>query len=310
MLMKRFLIKIIIFILPILVLAFSLEIALRNIPNDYQYKNAYLDKHSNEIETLILGSSHTFYGLNPEEFTSQTFNASYISQSIDIDYAILQKYQDDFQNLQSVILPISYFSLFENLENTDEFWRLKNYTLYFGLDSAKTWTNYSEIFTNSLKTNAKRIYSYYIKDKSEITCNRLGWGTAYRSENAQNLIETGKSAAKRHTVENLDSEEVQEILKQNIATLQAIISWCEQNNVKIYLITPPAYTSYRENLHDQQLAITLNMTTKICSENSNCQYFRLLDDEIFSADDFYDGDHLSEIGAKKLSKIIHRQIQE
>ncbi len=68
--MKRFVIKTIYISLPILVVAILMEILLRNTPNDYLFKKQYLDKHSSEIETLILGSSHSFYGFNPEYFVS------------------------------------------------------------------------------------------------------------------------------------------------------------------------------------------------------------------------------------------------
>ena len=92
--MKRFVIKTIYISLPILVVAILMEILLRNTPNDYLFKKQYLDKHSSEIETLILGSSHSFYGFNPEYFSSNTFNASHISQSLNYDFEILKKYQD------------------------------------------------------------------------------------------------------------------------------------------------------------------------------------------------------------------------
>ena len=123
--MKKFLFHLSKIILPILFFFLVLEIAIRKIPNDYQLKKDYLDKNAAEINTLILGSSHTFYGLNPEYFSKKTFNAAYVSQSLDLDYEILKKYDSKLKNLKTVIVPISYFSLFETLDTDVEKWRIK-----------------------------------------------------------------------------------------------------------------------------------------------------------------------------------------
>ena len=107
------------------------EVVLRNIPNDYIYKKKYLDVYSNEIETLVLGSSHSFYGVNPAFFFKNTFNASHISQSFDYDLEILEKYDGYLGELKTVVIPISYFSLFHKLESGSESWRIKNYIIYY-----------------------------------------------------------------------------------------------------------------------------------------------------------------------------------
>ena len=66
--MKKFLLYILKIILPILFFFLVLEIAIRNIPNDYKLKQKYLQQNTAEINTLILGSSHTYYGLKPNLF--------------------------------------------------------------------------------------------------------------------------------------------------------------------------------------------------------------------------------------------------
>jgi hypothetical protein len=103
--------------LPIVLVAFICEVAFRAIPNDYKLKRHYLDKNALQIETLILGSSHALYGINPEYFTTKTFNGSNISQSINYDYQIIKKYEKDLKNLKTLILPLSYFTLFRKLED-------------------------------------------------------------------------------------------------------------------------------------------------------------------------------------------------
>lgn len=308
--MKKFILKTILIILPFVVLAIIFEVLLRIIPNDYDFKKQYLDKHSSQIETLILGSSHSYYGINPNFFTSKTFNASHISQSLNYDFEILKKYQATFISLKTVILPISYFTLFGKLEAGSEAWRVKNYVIYYGIDKSNTFIDHSEVLSNRLNVNIKRLFSNYVLNNPSITCTNLGWGIGYDSKNAHNLIETGKTAAKRHTIDNLDSDKNLAIFNENIMLLNSIIQWCKEKNIKILILTPPAYENYRDNLAFTQLKKTIETTTNICSKYDNCKYEKLLEDKNFEAIDFYDADHLSEIGAKKLSEYINKKIVE
>ncbi|MEA4841331.1 MAG: hypothetical protein VB110_10050 [Bacteroidales bacterium] len=308
--MRKFIFKTVLLLIPILLTAICMEILLRRIPNDYKYKRDYLDAHSNEIETLILGSSHSFYGIDPNYFSSKTFNASHISQSLDYDFRILMKYQFKFKNLKNIILPISYFTFWEKLGDGPESWRIKNYTIYYGLRTSSSFVDYTEIFSNQFKVNYIRLESYYIKGNSNISCNKLGWGTTYKSEDAKDLIETGKAAALRHTINDINDKKNRLIYNENVSTLQSLILWCRKRRIKLIIFTPPAFETYRNNLNAKQLGVMINTATTFSSNYGNCRYYNFLSDTTFIAHDFFDADHLSEIGAEKLSNMIHVKILE
>jgi hypothetical protein len=305
--MKKFIIKTIFISLPILFSVLFMEILLRNMPNDYKFKKEYLDKNASEIETMILGSSHSFYGFNPVYFKTKTFNASHVSQSLKYDFEIIKKYQSDLKKLRTIVLPISYFTLFWQLEAGRESWRVKNYILYYGLETSNTYTDYSEVLSNKINPNIKRLSSYYLKGNSAISCTSLGWGKAYKSINARDLIETGKTTALRHS-NDINDIKYENILRDNEQTLNSIIAWCKNRNIRIVLLTTPAFKSYRQNLNKTQLNVTIEIAKKIDLYNKNCIYLNLLNDTSFVAKDFYDADHLSEIGAEKLSKLINENI--
>lgn len=305
--MKKFIIKTVFISLPILFSVLFLEILLRNMPNDYKFKKEYLDKNASEIETMILGSSHSFYGFNPVYFKTKTFNASHISQSLKYDFEIIKKYQSDLKQLRTIVLPISYFSLFWQMEASPESWRVNNYILYYGLQTPNTYTDYSEVLSNKINLNIKRLSSYYLKGNSAISCTSLGWGTAYKSINARDLIESGKTAAFRHS-NDINDIKYKNILRDNEQTLNSIIAWCKNRNIRVVLLTPPAFKSYRQNLNKPQLNVTIDIAKRIDLDNNNCIYLNLLNDVSFIANDFYDADHLSEIGAEKLSKLINEKV--
>ena len=292
--MKKFITYTALFLFPIIVLGILSEILIRRIPNDYEYKKSYLDKHANEVSTLFLGSSHVYYGIDPK-YIKSSFNASYISQSFDYDLEILKKYKDQWSNLKYIVLPIDYFSFYGRLENSPEAWRAKNYRIYYDIDNDHKIFNASEMLSNKLDVNLQRLYNYYLKGENDISCTKLGWGSGYKAINHKDLIKSGAIAAGRHTAKN----NLQ--YGTNMHLLDSIISFAEQKHVKMLLFTSPAYKSYVTHLSQNQLNGTFLAIKTINARHNSVKYYNLLQDSSFNAQDFYDGDHLNEFGAKKLS---------
>ncbi len=297
--MRKFIKLLLLFSSPILIGLISFEIILRNIPNDYLYKRNYLDKNSNNIEVLFLGNSHMYFGINPEYMSFKSFNNAHISQSLNYDLAILEKYKDNWKNLKYIIIPIDYFSMYSNLEDGIEKWRVKNYSIYYEIKNYNYQNNF-EVFNGKLPNNIARIKSYLFNNKSDITCNKYGFGTTYNSKNSKYLTETGKTAAKRHTM-NIENNLN---YSKNINILKSIIKFSNKNNTKTIFITSPAYKTYIENLELHQLNNTLNTIKQLSSKSTNTYYYNFLTDTTFVAQDFFDADHLNEIGAKKLTLKI------
>lgn len=297
--MNRFIKQTLLFIVPLVVIATISEILLRRIPNDYSYKKEYLDKNSDSIRTLVLGSSYAFYGINPDYLrTGKSFNSSHVSQQLKFDDAIIKKYSNQLSCLEYIILPVSYFTVYGNLEYGDEAWRIKNYIVYYEINLSAKFAYHTEVFTNKLMINLERMYSYYIKKKSYITCSNLGWGTSYNSEKNTNLLNTGIVAAKRHVIKN------DVYFNKNINYLREILNYAKGRNIKVVLLTAPAFHTYVDNLDKLRLNKTVTELTKLDLEYENVTYTNMLQDSSFKEADFFDADHLNEIGAKKFTVKI------
>ena len=94
-----------------------MECLLRQIPNVYRFKRNYLDTNSDKVEILFLGNSHSYFGLNPEYTEKRSFNAGHVSQTLDYDLEILKKYENKWENLEFIVIPISYFTLFDKMSD-------------------------------------------------------------------------------------------------------------------------------------------------------------------------------------------------
>jgi hypothetical protein len=291
--MKRFLKLIIIFLVPVLVLAFATEILLRKIPNDYQFKRNYLDRNSNTIQTLFLGNSHVYYGIDPQYISGTSFNAAYVSQSFNYDLDILERYKNKWDSLKYIVLALDYPSLYGRLEKGTEAWRIKNYSIYYNINTSLNVADHTEICNNNLKMVITRLSNYYIKKTSGITSSFLGWGDDYTAAHKKDIVLTGRSAAQR--------QKTYHSLPENIGSLRAIVEFAKARNITLVLFTPPGYSTYVQNLDKDRLNEAIHAAISVTGNYQNSIYLNWLNDPAFVAEDYYDADHLNEIGAKKLS---------
>ncbi|MCG9970447.1 hypothetical protein [Christiangramia crocea] len=292
---KLFLSKVIKILLPILLLMGVLEVALRRIPNDYSIKYSHLNNNAGKLKTLVLGSSHFYRGVDPSKLPQPAYNAAMFSQSIDYDYKVLVKFEDELDNLENIILPISYFSLFTNLETGIEFWREKDYNIYYELGEFHSL----ELSKRNGFQNLIRVYNYYLKGESYVQVNELGWGKKSGVASRYELIESGVQAAERHTANNFD------LLSDQLNYLKKIIDMAEKNQWKLYLITPPGYTTYTSRLSDRQLNKTLEISKKFDDKFGFVYYKNFLKADFLNASDYFDADHLNENGAEKFSNAVN-----
>jgi hypothetical protein len=125
-----------------------------------------------------------------------------------------------------------------------------------------------------------------------------GFGLNYNSDVKNNMEKTGEAAALRHTYYGI------KLFNSNSEIIQNIIKWCNERDIKLLFITFPAYYTYKNRLNNDQLENTIDYMLHIERENENVYYYNFFDDNDFVEDDFFDADHLNELGAMKFTKKI------
>lgn len=303
--MWLFIRKILVFVLPVLIILFTGEVLLRAVPNDYQYKNDFLNANSGSIETLILGSSHTYRGLNPIYFSTNTFNAAYKSQSMEMDYLIFKKFDHKLKKLKNLILPVSYPSFFYSMENEENTrWRIFNYTIYYDLFHDYKIKNRFEILNNLPITSFKKLTNYYFREKSNRGCDSLGFEPFLAFKNLNELKKSGTERVNLQSYKKLKPSDYKEIFDRNTRILDYFINYCNSNNIKLYILTTPVFYTYYENVNQEQLDVMHHTIDSLTKGKENIMYVDLLEDKRFKPVDFNNADHLSKYGAKKLSLIM------
>lgn len=90
-----------------------------------------------------MGNYHFQHEINPVYFDKNCFNFSINSQSVYYNWFILNKYINKLPKLQYVIVPISYPTLTDKLEDGIEYWRKYRYIHYMNYDNLKLKEKFS-----------------------------------------------------------------------------------------------------------------------------------------------------------------------
>lgn len=303
--MKKFLHKFILFSIPVLLVWLCLEIFYRYTPNNYSVKNQSLKTKSAEIETLLFGDSHCLYGLNPQYFSSKTFNLGNVSQTIYFDKLLFEKYIDQLPKLKQVVFCIEYTNLSQKDNTGEDDWRKFHYQRYMHLQvpsiAPYDLRQYSVSFTQNL-SKTRDLLKRYFKTGTITDCDGNGWGTNYKKEDRIPPASIAERRAKMQEDGSMD-------FRLNTQRLQEIINKCKAKNIQVLIVSMPQTAVYEHYLNQKKLNAIIKTCTLLRDNNpENVKYLNLFHDKRFSDEDFFDADHLNDAGAGKASKIVNEYL--
>jgi hypothetical protein len=302
------------FVLKLLSLAFVIifiagycELGLRKVQNGYTFKKVKFEKNLKNIELLVVGSSEPLYGINPSFLEPKSFNLANVSQSLYYDKELLMAYINGLPKIKTVIISISYFSLWYDIYNNS----IENWRDYYYYHFWKINTNSNEPF------NIKK-YSYISLYGTDFTQQSF-------FENFQNLpdltddngylADSGilpasfTDADAHNRVGEHDRAMKESSLKSNLLYLREILSFLKSKRINAILVTCPVtkrYFSYTDASKNKFISESINL---LCKEYGG-NYLYYMNDERFTDNDFWDFDHLNVYGAEKFTRILNTDIKE
>lgn len=298
--MKRFLLLTSILSICLLTTLAIGEYIVRHIPNPYNTKHHWMQQHADSIEMLILGSSHAYYGINPLYLKAKSYNLANISQPYRYDYYLLTHYARHYQRLHTVILPVSYFSFFLKGFEEEEWQGNINYKIYMECPYYPDISKYNlelsnlEVFRGKLQKA--------INGEPPRNCSALGWGNDYTSDTKKdNWEDTAPLAVAHHTAT------YRKYIGENIRHFEQIALFCKEHDIRLILVTTPTRPAYHNLLDTKQLTEMYEIIDSV-KQRYNLTYKDYLKDPRFTAEDFWDSDHLSDIGAEKFTRLLQTDI--
>lgn len=285
--MQRFVSKILIYAIPIVVIAIGLELYVEHIPNSYTYKRNYMEQHAMEIKTLVLGSSYAYDGIDVKVMDS-AFNLANSSQCFEDDYRLLQRYMPQMSSLERVILPISYSSL-QMVSSSN---RRGYYTIYMDIYPRWPISKYSfECF--NLELMLKKIAKHLLQE--DITrCDSLGQRVGHTLESRP----IGDWQDTKDLIRNdeFNGAAARPYIDENKEWLHRIASLCQTNKVELLLVIMPVMDAYRFGMPLDQISTMEVVSYELCTRFDNV--FNL-DYQQWGRDDyFWNATHLNTTGAE------------
>lgn len=250
-------------------------------------KKIGIDKQSNNIDTLILGSSHGEYGINPK-YMKNTYNLCLPSQDLYYSYNLYKNHQ--YKNLKNILLFFSVFSPGFDLIKTNEYkWSL----LYKKIFKIPYKNKYNKIFSEEEKYAKNQIDN--IKKTVLVEEKYSGYNYNQFFLDVHNSI---KNRTKTHLRENIRK-------KNQLTYLYKMQKLAKKNNHNLIIIIPPAKKIYKTNLPNSNILFKniIDITNKL-----KIKLYDFYNSEDFLEKDFWDFDHLNSNGSKKLTKMISKNI--
>ncbi len=247
--MKKFLRHIALFLLPLLIVAVALEFVAESIPNSYTHKRDYIEHHGAQIQTLILGSSNAYDGLNPSVLPN-AFNLSNSSQTLEDDYRLLAKYIDSMDSLQTVIVGLGYHLLGATTEDN----RRTYYTIYMDLYPRWPLSKYTFEVCNP-EMLVKKIIKYAVS-RDVTRCDSLGQRVGHTLGAAQSGAEWwNKDVLSLVENDKLEIGNCSLEIEENTRYLHAIVDLCNAHNVQPVIVLMPVMEEYKRQLPKEQVAL-------------------------------------------------------
>lgn len=300
--------KLFFIIFPVIVLIIFFEIKARGLENGFTLKKKIIENNLSDINILILGSSHGYFSINPDILNHNSANLAYYSQDLYYDNLLFEKYKDSLKNLKCIIISVSYFSLWYDLNEAHEKWRKYFYKEYFNLPARSSYSlsDYTDIkaysfaffyrFDNTLLglINPK-LFSFGTK------MNSRGWNT----DTTGKILDSTEAAILKgkERVEFTNTLVIRKNLESNVSILGNLVKYSKENNIKLVFVTTPVSFAYAKYIDK---GIYNDFTEKIESlENrKDVFYLNYFYDKRFCITDYYDYDHLKGSGANRFSRIL------
>ncbi len=275
-------------------------------PSDYAEK-ANLLRSSTPVEILILGSSHSLFGIRPDKLKERAINLANVSQSLSLDEQIMRIFLRKHPELRLVVVPVSYFSLDYCLSRGTEEWRDCLYFRFLGVHErsfveickdARYWS--LPVFYGSGRL--RKILSGDAREIRMPSLDSFGW--CHPKPEYFGII---SQEAARARVKGHQGLMFADLEPKNKQILVRLIDACLHQKVKVLLITLPVFETYLAQTDPN----TLKHMRSVLQQFGNLpgvKYVDYLADPRFGRSDFADNDHLNENGAAEFSSLLDQEV--
>lgn len=281
---------------------------------DYCYLRAKL-RQAKELKksnvTLITGSSYALAGILEENWGCAV-NCSMHSQDVYYDYKVAQEAIGNHRNFSRCIVVSGYYMMFSDLSKGTSERDLRIPGTYYPLfRDPHNWKEMQEqdlwAFAPNIEANIRReceslaelfimnaggYYAMYPR-RSFYNLGGLQWHQVPAVQ--REILGAKRAMSHNHALKHKES------VQENKVCLQEFVRYLKERNVNPIIVIAPATQEYLRYVNPEIKDITFEALDSIPEE---FDFIDLNETNAFTEEDFIDTDHLNELGAYKMSRIL------
>ncbi|GGZ21008.1 hypothetical protein GCM10007049_12050 [Echinicola pacifica] len=308
--MKKYLVNLALFVLPIAVIFFSMELYLRE--NYYKAKKQYLESNKDQVEALILGPSYTWRAIDPLGMDITTASLAHEASAVNTNMMLFSKFAPQLPELKYVFFDLSLGYL-EN-DNNQKWESNHLFNIYYDIQNYESDLKNNWLLTANFKFYTKLFFSYMMDEKNIERYNDAGFifklsalydlfGNA--DYDIEKLEKSGKLYERliyQNTVSDERNTKNQEILQQ-------LIGYCKDRGIQVIFLSPPKYYLNNDMASDEVIDRREKFVSKFVDNKDVFfwNYEHTLED---NPRYFLDNTHLNPDGAALFTEIINKELNE
>lgn len=314
----KFLRRLGLYMLPLIVLVGSLMVGIKlmskklnGITMNDQIIMSFDNVLKKTYETIIMGNSRTYRGVNPDMMDSTTYNFSFDNETFFEQYFKLQYLDRSNQLPRLLILGVDYFE-FSFLSQAMQ----ASYRPYFGeeynnllnqlsrnigvefapIDNVDDWFNskMSEVFGRSTSQYLSYLWRTLQGSPFEAPCLKANGQYVVRP--VPTAVD-GEFMTRSSKMEPCQQEKFEQIM-----------AFAKQRQIKVILLMPPC-RDIEMDCYTQDVKDNMNIYFKSFERPDSVWYLNMSELENYHVDDYMDGTHLNPIAADKFSRQLYDTIK-
>ncbi|MBT3589724.1 MAG: hypothetical protein HOB99_00140 [Candidatus Marinimicrobia bacterium] len=303
----KFILRAVIFFLPIILLIIAIELYITYGESSFANKANHLKDNLGNIEILILGSSRTQNSINPELLSMKSANLAYANQDYMINAAIFSHYVDKLEKLRYVILELDYLSLLHGTKS--DYFRIPWYYRYHSINI----NDISNIEKISLLFSSpdyfKKIINRQIYDiDNKVEVNKYGFfnnnysGPFHKIRYDSTLVKPSKYLTNFHN--NYENDNYID----NVNYLKSIINHCQKISLPIIFIKNPVYKTFYNGYDPILMKKILETEDSLINNLTNVHVFNFENYFPNKIHYYIDEQHLNSQGALLLTSQFEEEL--
>lgn len=304
--MKKFILKIAIYLSFSLAILILIEVLLFLDKSAFSNKARYLKNEKENIEIVILGTSHNQNAINPNLFNkTTTINLAYGSQDLNLDLLLLKKVASQCPKLKTVIIELSYHSL--EFTNPKNYWRNNLYTRFYNIYPEGN-IRYNIFNYSIFLSNPTFFIDYYIKNSAERNNYLIDVKgfiiNDFDGRFLENNFDTLQIKKTDLIAQNKFNYRDNIALVKNKKIIRSIIELTNKNKLNLIFISPPVYKTATQHYLNEKL----EERSILLKNYPNIIFLNYEQDKNFTVEDFKNDDHLNTTGANKFTKLLIEEL--